>query len=360
MVNLPADQRLFGNLQRALSELLPASWRWRLRRTRGRGTPDAQLDLIDPSGQSTRLLVELKTRIPPAEIVRQLPWYAEQGGWLLAAPQIGPRGRELLGTAGISWVELSTLDCRIAIGGLFIERTSRTQRRSGLVTRVGGFTTDALIIDRPRRYVRDLVSGKALRVVRWLLIDPEQAWTLGEMAAAAKASVPFVSRTFATLERDAYLERTRGASRVRDGDGLLEAWATASAPPEERLERVSLAATAQAILNRIRDTSSAPRYALTAEAAAEQIAPFARFVRAELYIDDPVPWDRLLDLTPVPRGGNIVLITPADDGVFDGLNQAQGLAIVSRPQLYVDLKRGGGAAREAAEFLREQGELWSR
>jgi len=98
--------------------------------------------------------------------------------------------------------------------------------------------------------------------------------------------------------------------------------------------------------------------AITAEAAAEQIAPHARFSRVEIYVDDPEAWDRALSLTPVPRGGNVLLIRPADRGVFDGVFERDGLSLVSRPQLYVDLVRRGGAAAEAAAFIRERSILW--
>ncbi len=97
------------------------------------------------------------------------------------------------------------------------------------------------------------------------------------------------------------------------------------------------------------------RYALTAEAAAEQLAPYARFSRVEAYVDE---LQELPELEPVPKGGNVVLIEPADEGVLDGVQGVRGLRLVSAPQLYVDLYRRGGAAREAADFFRKQGDLW--
>jgi hypothetical protein len=60
------------------------------------------------------------------------------------------------------------------------------------------------------------------------------------------------------------------------------------------------------------------------------------------------------------RGGNLVLIRPVDRGVFDGSFTRDGVTLVSRPQLYGDLKRRGGTAAEGAAFLRERGELWPR
>ena len=83
--------------------------------------------------------------------------------------------------------------------------------------------------------------------------------------------------------------------------------------------------------------------------AATYLAPLARCSRVELYCDDVSGWDEKLGLFAVPRGGNLVLIRPADRGVFDGSFTRDGVTVVRRPQLYVDLKRRGGSA-----------ELWRR
>jgi hypothetical protein len=147
-------------------------------------------------------------------------------------------------------------------------------------------------------------------------------------------------------------------TRLLDRDALLEGWVAAPAPADVPLERVSLADGPSAVLRRVRELEPASPYAITAEAAAEQIAPHARFSRVEIYVDDPEAWDRALSLTPVPRGGNVVLIRPVDRGVFDGVFERDGLSLASRPQLYVDLVRRGGAAAEAAAFIRERSLLW--
>jgi hypothetical protein len=236
-------------------------------------------------------------------------------------------------------------DCRIAIGSLFIERLGRRPERRAA--------------DEPgTRYVADMFSGAALRVVRWLLIEPGRSWTLAEMAGRTDLSLGFVSRTFKTLGREAYLERARGATRLSDRDALLDAWAAAPVPTTAAAERVATVGSTEGILRAIGGLEAPGRYALTAEAAADRLAPFARFSRVELYVEDVQTWDARLGLTPVPRGGNVVLLTPADAGVFDATLARHGIVLVSRPQLYVDLVRRGGAAAEAAAFLRERGELW--
>jgi hypothetical protein len=269
-------------------------------------------------------------------VYRQLPWLQQFGAALVVAPRISARTRGILTEGGISWLEPDG-DCRIAIGGLFIERSlgGRPRRKPGAAD---------------TRFVADPFSGGALRIVRWLLIEPERSWTLTEIGSRAGLTIGFVSRTFKTLARDAYVERERGSTRLLDRDALLEGWVAAPAPADVPLERVSLADGPSAVLRRVRELQTTSAYAITAEAAAEQIAPHARFSRVEIYVDDPEAWDRALSLTPVPRGGNVVLIRPVDRGVFDGLIERDGLALASRPQVYVDLLRRGGAAAEAAAF----------
>jgi hypothetical protein len=345
MVEVAGKQDARRALETALGRILPAGWRATLQPAGTQdGGMDAILDIVSPTGDRSKACVEFRTRAEPADVYRQIPWLQQFGAALLVAPRISSRTRGILTDSGISWLEPDG-DCRIAIGGLFIERSlgGRGRREPGAPE---------------TRFVADLFSGGALRIVRWLLIDSDQSWTLTDMASRARLTIGFVSRTFKTLARDAYVERQRGSTRLLDRDALLNGWAAAPAPADVPLERISLADGPTAVLRRVRELEAPSPYAITAEAAAEQIAPHARFSRVEIYVDDLEAWDRALDLTPVPRGGNVVLIRPVDRGVFDGAIERDGLSLASRPQLYVDLVRRGGAAAEAAAFIRERSVLW--
>jgi len=356
MVHAVQASALLANVEQALKLAIPGSWRWTLRPEQGETRtpnpkwphlalativrPDARLDLRSPTGERYAVLVEAKESLSPSRIVQFSPLY-KQGTWLLAAPIVGPRTREVLNAEGISWLEFAG-DCRIQVGGLFVERTAR-QRKSRTVNTAEG----------QRRFVANLFSGAALRMVRWLLVEPEHSWTVTEMGRKAKASAGFVSRAFATLERDAYIIRTDGAAGIRDFDGLLGAWAKAPPLHDIRIERVSAAGPAEVVAS-IAAAKLKSEYALTTEAAAEFVAPFARFSKVEMYVADANVWSRLLRLEAVSRGGNVALIRPQDPGVFDGGEIRQKVRLVSWPQLFVDLYRKGGAAREAAEFLRSR------
>ena len=346
MVNQQPEGQLGRAFEESLRNLLPPNWGLQLEDPGDSGV-DAYLNLAPPTGYRIRACVEFKTRAEPSEVVRLVPWLQRCGpAAILVSPSIGTRARDILTSGGISWMEPGG-DCRIALGSLFVERLGRSRPRKP----VGGKDT---------RYVADPFSGGALRIVRWLLIEPARPWSLADMAERSGLTQGFVSRTFKTLARDAFLSRSPGASKVSDRDALLDAWASAPPPADEVSQRVATVPSVEALVRMLRDKPAPGKYALTAEAAAEKLAPLARYSRVELYCDDPAGWDEKLGLVAVPRGGNLVLITPVDRGVLDGSFTRDGVTLVSRPQLFVDLKRRGGAAAEGAEFLRERGELWPR
>lgn len=346
MAQLVTGRNLRTSLQAGLQETLPAGWRVAFSPERPSNDQeiDGVLDLVAPTGESSQARVEFKARLEPAQLVRELPWLTKSAASLVVAPRISARARNLLNEAGVSWYEPNG-DYRIAIGGLFIERVVEQSKRRSAET------------SNPR-FVADPFAGGALKVVRWLLIDPGRSWSIAQMAERTGLTLGFVSRTFTTLARDAYLERVRSATRLTDRNALLDAWAAAPTPKDSAFERVATAEGPEALLRTIRALTAPPPYAITAETAAERIAPFARFSRVEMYVDDVEGWDRALGLTAVPRGGNLVLIKAVDSGVFDGSFERDGVLLTSRPQLYVDLVRRGGAAAEAATIMRERGELW--
>ena len=58
-----------------------------------------------------------------------------------------------------------------------------------------------------------------------------------------------------------------------------------------------------------------------------------------------------LGLHPTPRGGNIKLVLPYDEGVFYGSREVMGVEVVSNIQLYVDLYNYPARGEEAASKI---------
>ncbi len=88
---------------------------------------------------------------------------------------------------------------------------------------------------------------------------------------------------------------------------------------------------------------------------ARKVAPFVRFLRFFAYVDGNT--DEIADalqFKKVESGANVSLINPYDEGVFYGLQNINGVNVVSDIQLYLDLKSYKGRGEEAAQAVFEQ------
>ncbi len=334
-----ADSRL----RTLLGDLLPPGWTWQLA-VRPVQAIDALLVTVDPRGTRYPLLVEFRRHVAPADVQPLVAKYVGQMA-VVVADTVSPRSRERLQKAGWGWIDLGAREALLAIGGLSIDRRMPSPRK-----RTGTF---------PEGRIKRLFAGASLRVVRWLLIEPDREWTVTEMGQQAQVSASFVSRVFASLRSQDWVERRAGRygyTRVTDPTAMLAAWADAPAPPVEIAQRVSLLSGPRQVSMAIAEAADDARYALTGEAAAEFVSPFTRYTAVDVYVDEFSYWDEALGLTRVGKGGNVRLVRPTDQGVFDGSGSKMPSQprIVSLPQLFVDLSRAGGAAQEAATFLLEQ------
>ncbi len=97
------------------------------------------------------------------------------------------------------------------------------------------------------------------------------------------------------------------------------------------------------------------QYCLALFSGARKVAPFVRFMRFFSYVDGNIEdIANALQLKKVETGANVTLLQPYDDGVFYGLQNINGINIVSDIQLYLDLKSYRGRGEEAAQAIFEQ------
>lgn len=343
------ERQALRRLMEFMQVLLPPGWRWESRPPRRFDTfeYDATLEMGPPEASPFVFFVEMKHSVEP-KVARRLAERATQltftdSKWLVAAPALSERSRSILQGAGVSWVDLRG-DCFLHHGTLLIDRR-------------GAVHTPPLETTRTR-LVADLFHGGALDVVRWLLAFRSHSWTIAEMAERTKRSIPFVGRVFQTLEASAYVSRSRGSTRLTDAEGLLDAWAKAPPPVLMETQAVFLAG-AQALLKKLQEPGLTWEHALTAEAAADFFAPYARYNRLELYVSSPDVWLDRYSMKVVPRGGNVVLLHSAEASLYETVHRRGGLHLASPPQIYVDLKRRQGPAQEAADVLKRSGHLWN-
>ena len=95
-------------------------------------------------------------------------------------------------------------------------------------------------------------------------------------------------------------------------------------------------------------------YALALFSGANLVAPFVRYNRSFVYVEDKMSEIAgQLGLKEVMSGPSITLLKPYDKGVFYGAREVNGLSVVSDIQLYLDLKNYQGRGEEAAQYILE-------
>jgi len=115
--------------------------------------------------------------------------------------------------------------------------------------------------------------------------------------------------------------------------------------PEELVEKISGAAR-----------SAGLPWALTGLAAAWQMTHFAMFRLVTVYLHERASdaWLREVGFREEPRGANLWVVRPVDDGVFVGSSPVDDLPCVHPLQVYLDLKAHPERAPEAADEVRKQ------
>jgi len=99
---------------------------------------------------------------------------------------------------------------------------------------------------------------------------------------------------------------------------------------------------------------SGSEYALTVLAGAQLVAPYVRPTTIHFYIKNRNKADdivRRLNLRPTEKGGNVSMVLPYDEGVFYCATKVNGVNVVSKVQLYVDLFNYPARGEEAAEAM---------
>jgi hypothetical protein len=121
------------------------------------------------------------------------------------------------------------------------------------------------------------------------------------------------------------------------------------------------------VLNRLRTYDGT--YAITSEAATRPYLPRGQVAVAPLalltiYVPDATAAADALQLRPVDRGANVVLVEPFDSVVLRGATVVDRLTYAAPSQVVVDLLTGPGRAREEGaslvEVLAAADERWRR
>jgi hypothetical protein len=208
--------------------------------------------------------------------------------------------------------------------------------------------------------VQNVFSPITSRIVRVLLVDPKQDWSILSLSKEAKTGYSHTYRIVKTLLRMSLCRKTETNKVVVANSGeLLTRWA--GYYDFALLNKVNAYYSLETDLDGLTRKLSAAdksglKYALTLHAGASLVTPYVRPVNIHLYVEPEKlsSWQKFLSLQLTELGGNVFLVDPYDEGVFYKVQQVRGINVVSNVQLYVDLYNYPARGREAAEHLRKE------
>ena len=175
-----------------------------------------------------------------------------------------------------------------------------------------------------------------------------------------------MSKIVRRLKQEQYLEIDENAAvRPRDPNLLLDAWHDAYDFNRHRIIKGHVPArSGEELLQRIVEDllTEQLEWSVTGLSAAWLYTSFAAFRLTTVYLSS-MPSRSLLkrmEFSEEPKGANLWLVLPDDEGVFLGSQSQGGIRCVGAVQTYLDLKSHPERAKDAAAELRLKLLNWKR
>lgn len=305
------------------------------------------------AGTPVTLLVEEKKAAYPRD-VRQVLWkfkalsqdQPSSVQYVLVAESLSPGAKELLRAEHVGYYDSGgSLFLPVPGAYIYVEKPApRTMERS----------------------IRSLFSGRRTQVLHTLLVHHQKWFGVTKVAEQAHVAPSTVSEVLGELERFEWLEsRGQGPSKeryLREPGALLDAWAEKrSALRSPALRRYYVPGLkADTLIDRLGQVFEAHEvaYALSYEAAAQLYAPFLSGISlVRTWLQPGAGTDKALaelDARVVNEGANLAVIETKSAGELLFRRQVDGVWLASPIQVYLDLLRAEGRAKEMAEYLRRE------
>jgi hypothetical protein len=342
---------------RSLPDVHPDPPRWEAIASEPNQRCDARVDLA-VAGKAFTLIIEAKKSVYPRDVHQVLGQQRQS----TRDHSLGPASNDRISIIVAEAISPGAKDL------LRSERVGYYDRGGSLFLPVSGAY---VYIDRPppktlAKSMRSLFSGRRAQILHALLVRPRNWFNGKEVADEAHVSQATASEVLTELERfDWVTSRGQGPGKERhlkDPAALLNAWVkqfeTARAPALRRFYVPSL--KADQLLEPIGRVFGHHKvdYEISYEAAAQCYAPFLSAIsqiRCRL-IPGPAVDSALSDLDArvVTEGLNFVVIEAKSSEELLFREHIAGAWLASPVQVYLDLQRGEGRAKEMAEHLRKE------
>lgn len=340
---MPTESQIIASLNQRLPELLPAL---DVEVQRPRREDPWDLVLRVRSGRTTRKVIcEVKSVGEPRYLAQAITTLARTTQKdarlypLVVAPYISPEGQRFCREAGVGYLDLAG-NAFLRFDGVLVDRASPKPP------------------PRAKARLRRLFAPKSSRIIRALLEQPAERWTLARLAQEATVSLRTTHLVINALEEKAFVEKRRGAITLQKPGELLDLWAQDYSVEKNRQHtfytflRSPGELAAKLCAHAVNHKEA---MALSLHSGAAFVAPFVRSPDVHAYfVGDRERLVKALDLRPVESGGTVHLLEPYDEGVFYRMQTIRGVRVVCNTQLYLDLVNYPARGREQAEALRRQ------
>lgn len=210
---------------------------------------------------------------------------------------------------------------------------------------------------RPR-VVGTVFTARASRLARAFLARPNQAWVQAELGRATGLTPGYVSVLVKDMLAQNYIRRQGAALLLAEPDRLLDDWLAHYRFDRHHKRQFALAVNGYE--QGLRKVAAAlgvagTIFAWTGWSGAFLRAPYGTTPTYMAYVKTMPDVGALKVIFPVEQDGNVILCVPHDAGVFQFTSDAgRHGPVVSDAQLYLDLVKMPGRAKEQAEHLREK------
>jgi hypothetical protein len=202
-----------------------------------------------------------------------------------------------------------------------------------------------------------IFSAKASRLIRAMLARYPEPWSQSGLVNEIYVSPGYVSTVIKKMLNADYVRRDKDRLRVVDPDRLLNDWAARYRFDRHTRSRyaMSMGEYGQGLRKFQQEMRrQSLHYALTGWSAAYLRAPYGVPDSIVAYVERPISSSPLRSLHEVHSQGNVLVLVPQDDGVFQFCQETEFGPVVADAQCYLDLLNLPGRAPEQAEVLREK------
>jgi hypothetical protein len=310
-----------GNIEAAdlLRRTVPHEWGVDFERLQDRADISGSVQIKAPGGKPERLTIIVRGEFAPRDIAgieRVVAGLAKPQQPFLIATYLSARSRELLRERRINHGD-TTGTVWISTDQIFVDRSGS-----------GPFSRSSSI--KGRSSLRGPLTG---RIVRFLC-DMSTPLKVRTIAHATAVNAGNVSRLLTLLTHEKLVERgASGAVVDVHWEALIRAWAPAL--KKERTAQTFLEPRGVAELTRSLEKRPI-EYAITGSFAIAQLAAVAEPVAIELYVPNISDGVKALRLHASDRIGNVTLLKPFDDVVFDRMLARNSLTLAAPSQIAAD------------------------